>query len=96
MLDFEDDSVDGGFSITPSTALYRAEVNDPQLSNASQTQAVFEFNHTFNYWTNLAGKQNQVNFRLAKCILLNDTIPNDLISATPSKLFQKLSEEINQ
>ena len=37
MLDFEDDSVDGGFSITPRTALYRAEVNDPQLSNASKT-----------------------------------------------------------
>ena len=37
MLDFEDDSVSGGFSMTPSTALYRAEINDPQLANASQT-----------------------------------------------------------
>ena len=35
MLDFEDDSVGGGFAITPRTALYRAEVNDPQLANAS-------------------------------------------------------------
>ena len=50
MLDFEDDSVGGGFGITPTTALYRADVNDPQLANASQTQAVFEFNHTYNYW----------------------------------------------
>ena len=80
MLDFECDSVGGGFEVTPRTALYRADVNDPQLANASQTQAVFEFNHTYNYWTNAAGKQNQVNFRLVKCILLNETIPNDLIS----------------
>ena len=29
MLDFEDDSVGGGFAVTPRTALYRADVNDP-------------------------------------------------------------------
>ena len=29
MLDFEDDSVGGGFGVTPTTALYRADVNDP-------------------------------------------------------------------
>lgn len=35
MLDFEDDSVSGGFAITPTTALYRGDINDPQLANAS-------------------------------------------------------------
>ena len=29
MLDFEDDSVTGGFSITPTTAMYRGDLNDP-------------------------------------------------------------------
>ena len=37
MLDFEDDSVTGGFAMTPRQALYRADLNDPQLANASQT-----------------------------------------------------------
>ena len=50
MLDFEDDSVGGGFDVTPTTALYRADVNDPQLANAGQTPAVFEFNHTYMHW----------------------------------------------
>ena len=35
MLDFEDDSVSGGFGMTPSTAMYRSDLNDPQLANAS-------------------------------------------------------------
>lgn len=29
MLDFEDDSVGGGFTSTPSTTLYRGDLNDP-------------------------------------------------------------------
>ena len=29
MLDFDDDSVSGGFNITPTTALYRPDINDP-------------------------------------------------------------------
>ena len=37
MLDFEDDSVGGGFNMTPATSLYRADVDDPQLANASST-----------------------------------------------------------
>lgn len=50
LLDFEDDSVGGGFQMTPEKALYKADINDPQLSNASQTQIVFEILHTYNYW----------------------------------------------
>ena len=29
MLEIEDDSVEGGFGITPRTAMYKASVNDP-------------------------------------------------------------------
>ena len=29
MLDFEDDSVGGGFATTPNSALYKGELNDP-------------------------------------------------------------------
>jgi ferredoxin-NADP reductase len=29
MLEIEDDSISGGFGITPKTAMYRADINDP-------------------------------------------------------------------
>lgn len=29
MLDFEDDSIGGGFGVTPSQCLYRGDLNDP-------------------------------------------------------------------
>jgi hypothetical protein len=29
MLDFEDDSVGGGFGATPASSLYHGEINDP-------------------------------------------------------------------
>jgi len=29
MLEIEDDSVEGGFGITPRTAMYKASMNDP-------------------------------------------------------------------
>jgi hypothetical protein len=47
MLEIEDDSVDGGFSITPKTAMYKASINDPQLSNAGKTHIIFEMMHTY-------------------------------------------------
>lgn len=50
MLEFEDDTVGGGFQNTPDNCCYRGELNDPQLANAGQTQAVFEFMHTYDYW----------------------------------------------
>lgn len=50
MLDFDDDSVAGGFGITPMNAMYRGDLNDPQLANASQCPIVFEMCHTINMW----------------------------------------------
>jgi len=29
MLEIEDDSIEGGFGLTPKTAMYKAHVNDP-------------------------------------------------------------------
>jgi len=37
-------------------------------------------------------KRNSVNLRLAKSILLNEGLPNDCLSVTPSALFQKLTQ----
>ena len=42
MLEIEDDTVGAGFGVTPSQTLYRPELNDPQVSNAGQTHAIFE------------------------------------------------------
>ena len=94
MLDFEDDSVTGGFAITPAMALYRADLNDPQLANASQTQIVFELCHTYEYWVNnvQASKRNCINMRLAKSILLNEGLPGDCLSVSPIQLFEKLTQ----
>ena len=85
MLDFEDDSVGGGFNMTPNTVLYRSDLNDPQLANASQTQIVFELCQTYDQWINhlLPAKRNSVNLRLAKSILLNENLPNDCLSIQP-------------
>lgn len=95
MLDFEDDSVSGGFAVTPATALYRGDLNDPLLANAGATQIVFEVAHTYNWWLNhsVPAKRNSVNLRLAKSILLNEGIPNDCLSVTPIALFQKLTQQ---
>ena len=53
MLEFEDDTVGGGFGLTPTNAIYRSDLNDPMLANASSTQAMFELLHTFNFWQGL-------------------------------------------
>ena len=92
MLDFEDDSVTGGFALTPAQQLYRADLNDPQLANASQTTIVFELCHTYDWWQNhpMAAKRNTINLRLAKSILLNEGIPNDCLSVSPQQLFERL------
>ena len=50
MFEIEDDAVGGGFGVTPSQSLYRAELNDPQVANAGQTHAIFELNHSFCFW----------------------------------------------
>jgi len=50
MLEIEDDTVGGGFNVTPDKALYRPDFHDPQLANASETNCIFELLHTYNNW----------------------------------------------
>ena len=52
MLEIEDDSVNGGFGFTPRTAMYKADINDPLLANAGQTNIVMEMLSTLEYWQN--------------------------------------------
>ena len=75
--------------MTPTTTLYRGDLNDPQLANASQSQIVFEIAHTYNWWANhsVPAKRNSVHVRLAKSILLNEGIPNECLSVTPIALY---------
>lgn len=55
MLDFEDAEAElpqmryNGSTVSAS-GLYRAEIDDPQVSNASQSNAIFELMHTFGKW----------------------------------------------
>lgn len=91
MLDFEDDSIGGGFQMTPDNALYRGDINDPQLANASQSPAVFELTQTFQYWSSpIARPRNSMNLRLARIILLNEQLTGELLSATPMQIYTKV------
>lgn len=91
MLDFEDDSIGGGFQMTPDNALYRGDINDPQLANASQSPAVFELTQTFHYWSSpIARPRNSMNLRLARIILLNEQLTGELLSATPMQIYAKV------
>lgn len=97
MLDFEDDSVNGGFGLTPAAALYRGDINDPQLANASQSPAVFELSQTFHIWSSpIARPKNSINLRLAKAILLNEQLSGEFLSITPMQLYTKVHQQINE
>ena len=98
MLDYEDDSVNGGFVTTPTTALYRGDLNDPQLANASNCPIVFEMCHTVKYSQEhlVANKRNCINMRLALCIVNNEQLPNDLLNEDPVKLYQRLQTQHEQ
>lgn len=50
MLELEDDTIGGGFQITPRLAMYKADIGDPQLAQAGQTNIIFELLHTIDYW----------------------------------------------
>ena len=90
MLEFEDDTVGGGFQNTPDNCCYRGELNDPQLANAGQTQAVFEFMHTYDYW--LGVEQDSPHYRLIKAIILCEPLPHELLNKSPEQLFLKMCE----
>ena len=97
MLDFEDDSVNGGFGQTPGSALYRGDINDPQLANASQCPAVFELSQTFHIWSSpLARPKNSVNLRLARGILLNEQLSGELLTITPMQLYIKVLQQTTE
>ena len=89
MLEFEDDTVGGGFGLTPTNAIYRSDLNDPMLANASSTQAMFELLHTFNFWKGL--DEQTPNFRLVKSIVLCEGLPNELLSMSPCDLYVHLA-----
>ena len=100
MLELEDDTVGGGFEVTPASCLYRPDLNDPQVSNAGQTHAIFELAHTYSYWSNYlqtgAHRQHrvaQVCFKLVKSIMLSEELPQDLLTENPSKILEALDTE---
>ena len=45
-MDVDEDAAGNGFGST--TLLYKADINDAALANASQTHALFEFIYTYN------------------------------------------------
>jgi hypothetical protein len=88
MLEFEDDTVGGGFNLTPTTALFRAELDDPQLTNAQEHPVVFEIMQTFNFWSGI--DQMNPSFRLAESIISHKTLPNEVLNESTITLYERL------
>lgn len=77
----EDGGVDGGFG--NNSLMYKSDVNDPSLANASQTHSVFEILYTLNSLSTFSNVQsdpsksslnsgkilNSVNYKLSKSII---------------------------
>jgi len=70
--------------------VYRAEINDPALSNAGQTHCVFEILGTYHQWN---GEQQTANYKLAKSILMTENLPNEFLGLSPLQLVKQIKGE---
>jgi len=77
ILEIDEDQAGNGFGNT--SFLYRADINNPALSNANETHCLFEILHTYNTYQ---GSQS-LNLRLAKSIVQDETLPNECLGKTP-------------
>ena len=84
-MEADEDAQDHGFG--NQTKIYRADINDPALSNAGQAHAIFEFLHTMN--TRSAGSES---YKLVKSIIQSENLPNEFLGMTPLQLVKKLKE----
>jgi len=76
LMEADEDDQDHGFG--NQSKIYRADINDPALSNAGQTHAIFEFLHTFN-----SRPQGTESHKLVKSILYSENLPNEFLGMTP-------------
>ena len=73
LIELDDEGLTNAFA--GSYGLYKPDINDPQLSNASQTSIVLELVSTFSQ-TGIRGKgQYEPSIKLCKSILYNDAMP---------------------
>ena len=86
LLDPEEDT----YGLADTNLLYRADVNDPCLANASQTHCMFEFLYTHNQHVS---SQSSLNFKLARSILFSENLPNECLGLTPLEICKKIQEE---
>jgi hypothetical protein len=86
MLEGDEDAIGGGFGYN---AQYRADINDPSLSNAGQTHALFEFLQTFNSYSSQPAAEN---YKLAKSILNSEGLPNEFLGLSPLQLVKKIKD----
>lgn len=88
MLEADEDALDQGFG--QSTLQYRSNINDPALSNAGDSHAIFEFLSTYNLF---ASKPSCIQFKLIKSILQSDGLPNELLGISPLQLVKNIKEQ---
>jgi len=88
LLDRDEDAYGEGFSDT--SLLYKAHINDPAIAGASQSHGLFELVFIYNQWVK---KQDKINFRLARSLLNNESLPNECLGISGVDLTKKVLEE---
>jgi len=90
LIELDDEGLHNAFS--GSFGLYKPDLNDPQLSNASQTSIVLELVSTLNYPRN-RGLFYDASAKLARSILYNESLPQEYLGVSGVEAVKRLYRE---
>ena len=76
LIEMDDEGLHNSF--LGSFGLYKPDLNDPQLSNASQSSIIFELTTTLSYHRN-RGLFYDASAKLARSILYNEALPQEYL-----------------
>ncbi|CDW76954.1 UNKNOWN [Stylonychia lemnae] len=94
LLEMDEEGINNAFN--SYEGIYKADISDPQLANASQCSIILELIHTT---TLLKGSKNTVSqaaYKLAKGILLNEALQQEYLGLSALEVMKKVTKENNQ
>ena len=87
LIELDDEGLGNAFN----ASVYKPDINDPQLSNATQTSMVLEL------VTILSANHGRIKYdpsqRLAKAILQGDALPQEFLGLTALEAVKRLNKE---
>lgn len=87
LIELDDEGLSNAFTVS----VYKPDINDPQLSNATQTSIVLEL------LTILSAHHGRIKYepsqRLAKAILHGDALPQEFLGLTALEAVKRLNKE---